>query len=106
MSPQATDNLVPREMLALLSNERLIVRETQRAVTPFGGMVVFVEYLRRIDLVGQIRQHMPIRWRSHNQIRSSGDTDFISDGGRGGSQAVRARQLAAWRSGFCMHYSV
>jgi Transposase DDE domain group 1 len=48
--------------------ERLIVRETQRAVTPFGGMVVFLEFLGRIDLVGQIRQHMPIRWRSHNQI--------------------------------------
>lgn len=55
-------------MLALLSNERLIVRETQRAVTPFGGMVVFLEFLQRIDLVGQIRQHMPVRWRSHNQI--------------------------------------
>ena len=68
MSLQATDNSVPREMLALLSNERLIVRETQRAVTPFGGMVVFLEYLRRIDLVAQIRRHMPIRWRSHNQI--------------------------------------
>src|SRR6266516_189665 len=68
MSPQATDSSVPREMLALLSKERLIVRETQRAVTPFGGMVVFLEFLQRIDLVGQIRQHMPIRWRSHNQI--------------------------------------
>ena len=67
MSPQATDNLVPREMLALLSNERLIVRETQRAVTPFGGMVVFLEFLERIDLVGQIRRHMPIRWRSHKK---------------------------------------
>jgi Transposase DDE domain group 1 len=68
MSPQATDNPVPHEIFALLSNERLIVRETQRAVTPFGGMVVLLEFLRRIDLIGRIRQHMPIRWRSHNQI--------------------------------------
>ena len=68
MERHVTDNLIPREMHALLSNERLIVRETQRAVTPFGGMVVFVAYLQRIDLVGRIRQHMPIRWRSHNQI--------------------------------------
>jgi Transposase DDE domain group 1 len=71
MEPHATDNLVPREMLALLSNERLIVRETQRAVTPFGGMVVFLEFLQRIDLVGRIRKHMPVRWRSHNQIDPS-----------------------------------
>jgi hypothetical protein len=68
MSPQATDSSVPREVLALLSKERLIVRETQRAVTPFGGMVVFLEFLQRIDLAGQIRSHMPIRWRSHNRI--------------------------------------
>ncbi|MBV8475091.1 MAG: hypothetical protein JO266_11470 [Acidobacteria bacterium] len=68
MSPQPTDNPVPREMLALLSKERLIVRETQRAVTPFGGMVVFVEFLRRIDLVGQVRRNMPICWRAHNRI--------------------------------------
>jgi Transposase DDE domain group 1 len=68
MRPQTRDNSVPREVLALLSKERLIVRETQRAVTPFGGMVVFLEFLHRIDLVGQIRQHIPIRWRSHNRI--------------------------------------
>ena len=68
MSSQTADKSVRREMLALLSKERLIVRETQRAVTPFGGMVVFLEYLQRIDLVGQLRRHMPIRWRSHNQI--------------------------------------
>src|SRR3982750_1493924 len=68
MVAAARDNAVPREVLALLSKERLIVRETQRAVTPFGGMVVFLEFLQRIDLLGQIRQHMSIRWRSHNQI--------------------------------------
>jgi Transposase DDE domain group 1 len=53
-------------MLALLSNERIIVRETKRPVTPFGGVVVFVEFLRRIDLAGKIRNHMPICWRSPN----------------------------------------
>ena len=68
MRQQAGDSLVPREVLALLSKERLIVRETQRAVRPFGGMVVFVEFLRRIDLIGQIQRHMPIRWRSPNRI--------------------------------------
>ncbi|MBV8093934.1 MAG: hypothetical protein JO110_11980 [Acetobacteraceae bacterium] len=44
MSAEAADSSVRREILALLSNERLIVRETQRAVTPFGGMKVFVEF--------------------------------------------------------------
>jgi hypothetical protein len=68
MSAQARDSSVRREVFALLSKERLIVRETQRAVTPFGGTVVFLEFLRRIDLASQIRAHMPIRWRSHNRI--------------------------------------
>ena len=68
MKPEARDNPVPREMRTLLSREQLIVRETQRAVTPFGGTVVFVSFLQRIDLLGQIRTHMPVRWRSHNQI--------------------------------------
>jgi hypothetical protein len=68
MNPEAKDNPVPRVMLTLLSDERLIVRETQRAVTPFGGVVVLVSFLQRIDLVGQIRTHMPVRWRSPNQI--------------------------------------
>jgi hypothetical protein len=68
MNRQATDSSIRLEVLALLSKERLIVRETERAVTPFGGTVVFLEFLRRIDLVSQIRAHMPIRWRSHNGI--------------------------------------
>jgi hypothetical protein len=62
MSEQATDNAVRREMLALLSKERVILRETQRAVTPFGGVAVFVQFLQRIDLIGALRKHMPVRW--------------------------------------------
>jgi len=71
MSFEARDEAVPREVLALLSKERLIVRETKRAVTPFGGLVVVLEFLQRIDLAGAIRKHMPVRWRSHNQIDPS-----------------------------------
>jgi hypothetical protein len=64
----AADKIVPREIAALLSSQRLILRETQRAVTPFGGAAVFVSFLQKIDLVGQLRRHMPIRWKSPNQI--------------------------------------
>jgi hypothetical protein len=38
MKPDAADNSVPREISALLSNERLILRETQRAVTRWAGL--------------------------------------------------------------------
>jgi hypothetical protein len=65
---KTADKSVPREITALLSSERLILRETKRAVTPFGGVAVFVAFLQKIDLVGQLRQHMPIQWKSPNQI--------------------------------------
>jgi hypothetical protein len=65
---ETADKSVPREIAALLSSERLILRETKRAVTPFGGVAVFVSFLQKIDLVGQLRRHMPIQWKSPNQI--------------------------------------
>jgi hypothetical protein len=65
---KTSDEIVPREIAALLSGQRVILRETKRAVTPFGGMAVFISYLRKIDLVGQIRRPMPSRWTSPNRI--------------------------------------
>lgn len=76
MPDNTPDNSVPRESTALLSSERLILRETKRAVTPFGGAAVFFCYLRKIDLVGQLRQYMPIRWKSHNHIDPT--TSFLA----------------------------
>ena len=68
MESDATDKPVPREINALLSDERVILRETQRAVTPFGGIAVFISFLGKIGLVEAVGQHMPIRWRSPNHI--------------------------------------
>jgi len=71
MEENSLDKAVPRQMSALLSGERLKLRETQRAVTPLGGVVVFVEYLNRIGLTVALRRHMPVRYRSRNQIDPS-----------------------------------
>jgi hypothetical protein len=68
MESNTTDKPVPREISALLSKERLIVRETQRAVTPFGGLAVLISFLGKIGFVETMRRHMPIRWTSPNQI--------------------------------------
>src|SRR3954471_143417 len=68
MESDVTDKPVPREINALLSDERLILRETQRAVTAFGGIAVFIFFLDKIGFVQAVRQHMPIRWRSPNHI--------------------------------------
>jgi len=71
MEDFSSDKAVQREIGALLSGERLKLRETERAVTPFGGLAVFVAYLNRIDLIGVLRQHMPVRYSSRNQIDPS-----------------------------------
>jgi len=68
MEANPADKPVRREISALLSNERLILRQTQRAVTPFGGLAVFISFLQKVGFVEQVRQHMPIRWRSPNHI--------------------------------------
>ena len=68
METNAADKPVPREIGALLSNERLILRQTERAVTPFGGLAVFISFLQKVGFVEKVRQHMPIRWRSPNHI--------------------------------------
>jgi hypothetical protein len=68
MESNATDKLVPRRIKALLSDGRLILRETQRAVTPFGGISVFISFLDKIGFAEALRQHMPIRFTSPNQI--------------------------------------
>ncbi|HEX3879937.1 MAG TPA: hypothetical protein VHW24_23300 [Bryobacteraceae bacterium] len=68
MEANATDKPVPRKIIALLSDERLILRETQRAVTPFGGIAVFISFLGKIGFAEAVRQHMPICWKSPNHI--------------------------------------
>ena len=68
MESNVTDKPVPCEVSALLSNERVILRETQRAVTPFGGLAVFLSFLGKIGLVEKLREHMPVHWKSPNQI--------------------------------------
>ena len=68
MDTKTTDKVVPREIAALLSGERVILRETKRAVTPYGGAAVFLAFLGKINLVEQLRRHMPIQWKSPNRI--------------------------------------
>jgi len=44
------------------------LRDTERAVTPYGGLSVFVEYLRKIEYAETIRQFIPIQFTSPNAI--------------------------------------
>ena len=46
----------------------MVLRETSRAVTPLGGVAVFVAFLEKLNFIGKVREHMPFRFTSPNQI--------------------------------------
>lgn len=43
-----------------------VLRETTRAVTPFGGLVVLLELLRKLGTLEAIRERLPFQYRSNN----------------------------------------
>lgn len=45
-----------------------VLQETKRAVTPFGGLAVMVEWLRRLGVVEAVRARLPFHYRSNHQI--------------------------------------
>jgi hypothetical protein len=47
---------------------KAVLRETKRAITPFGGLVVMVELLRQLDFLGAVRRALPFRYESNNAI--------------------------------------
>jgi len=59
---------VHREITSIFAQNKVILRETKRAVTPYGGLSVFVEYLRKIGYSETIHAHMPVCLKSPNAI--------------------------------------
>ena len=57
-----------REISVFWGEKKVVLRETPRAVTPWGGLSVFIEFLRRRGLPEQLRQHLPIRLASPNAM--------------------------------------
>jgi hypothetical protein len=52
----------------LFDGRKVLLKETERALTPFGGMVVFLEFLNKIGFVQKVMECMPIVHRSANSI--------------------------------------
>ena len=52
----------------IIDGQPIIVTETERAITPFVGMVVFLEFLNKIGFVKKVNECMPVRHRSPNSI--------------------------------------
>jgi hypothetical protein len=46
----------------------VVLRQTLRAVTPFGGLSVFIEFLGKIGFTKQLSEHLPLHLKSPNAI--------------------------------------
>jgi hypothetical protein len=56
------------ESTRIFGGQKVLLQETERALTPFGGIVVFLEFLHKIGLVKQVSECMPVTHRSPNSI--------------------------------------
>lgn len=54
------------ELRRIGDGRQVVLRETKRAVTPFGGLVVVVELLRKLRVMEAVRERLPFRYRSNN----------------------------------------
>jgi hypothetical protein len=52
----------------IFDGRKVELRETEQYLTPYGGMVVFLEFLNRIGLVKKVIECMPVVHRSPNSI--------------------------------------
>lgn len=57
-----------REITSIFAKNKVILKDTKRAITPYGGLAVFVEYLRKIKYSEIIRTRIPIHLTSPNAI--------------------------------------
>ena len=62
-----------RKITSLWGEKKVVLRETTRAVTPFGGLSVFIEFLGRIGYGKQVSEHLPVHLKSPNAI-DAGET--------------------------------
>jgi hypothetical protein len=93
------DKTVHWKITSLWGGKKVELRETQRAVTPFGGLVVFFEFLRRIGYSEAVRQHLPFSLRSPNAIDPVENFHGVFTLGRCWSAALRTHQFATRRQG-------
>ncbi len=62
------DGTVRHTFRRLGDSRQAILAETKRAVTPFGGLAVLVEFWRELGLLEAVRERPPFEYRSPNAI--------------------------------------
>jgi len=87
---------VHTQITALWGETKVALRETRRAVTPFGGLVVFFESLRRVGYLEAVSEHLPFALSSPNTIDPVHTfTAFLLSGLAGARRFAHASLLRA-----------
>jgi|GEM_PF-2819209 len=47
------------EITPLFGQAKLVMDQTPKAITPFGGLASFLSFLGQIGFVGEVRRHLP-----------------------------------------------
>jgi hypothetical protein len=64
---------VQRQISGIWGKRKVVLRQTARAVTPFGGLSVWIEFLQKIGFRQQVSEHIPVHLKSPNAI-DAGET--------------------------------
>jgi len=59
---------VHREITPIFDSRKVVLQQSQRSITPFGGISVFFEYLGKLGYAQKIAEHMPFQLKSPNAI--------------------------------------
>src|SRR6266403_534807 len=98
-SSQAREQNDWKEFRPLFGGGKLKICDTLRAVTPFGGLSVFIEFLSRIELVEQLTNQAPYQPKSGNHYEPGQNlVGFILSVIVGARRFAHANQLRADRA--------
>src|SRR5437899_5487666 len=89
---------VPREITSIFGKKKVVLRETPRPVTPFGGLSVFVKFLEKIGYAEAVAKSVSHPIALSQRHRSGGDLHGLFDLGGERGTALCAHRTAAGRS--------
>ena len=84
------------EMSAIFGGKKVELRQTVKAVTRFGGRVVFLEFLRKVGFAEKVSGAMRFEWKSANAIPAVETfTAFVISVGVGARRFAQAGRVKA-----------
>jgi len=84
---------MPTVVTSLFGKAKTKLTETVRAVTPFGGLVSFIEFLGQIEYAHQVEEHLPWELNSPNAIPLAHTFTAFCIGGVAGARRFAHTEL-------------